>query len=103
MVIKMTGRPPSSKKYHNAITLIVELGLRHRIEYGKVTAQGYPSSWLPGIVGQQITVIIGHKEELIRIKPTDEAYTCTVGNLGKISSVGKKNAGKEITIIYMVP
>jgi hypothetical protein len=97
-------RPSASKKYPNILPLFFKLEENHKIVYSYVTQQGYPRTWHYNLIGQEVTVIIGLKVETdkktIFINTLDEVYTCLVGNLGKISSVGKHNAGKEITIIY---
>ncbi len=97
----MTGRPSKTQKYPNIIPFFFELSTHHRTEYSKITPQGYPSVWLPGITGQQITVILG-KWAGGALTPHHGVFTCIVGGLGKISSVGKEHAGKDITIIYEI-
>ena len=102
------SRPPTSKKYPNIIPIYLEISKDHTIELSEVSKRGYPKIWLPGLAGQEITAIVGcflinGGGKRVRIDKKLQVYTCLVGSKGDISSVGKENAGRELTVIYKIP
>jgi hypothetical protein len=113
-----SNRPGKAEPWpttHRKLTM--QLQPSDRIFFRSVNALGIPAGVGAGNAGKACTVIIGHKEisdmekarsfrdleefkgSSVDILPEDMVFSCQVDNIGAPYSVGKENAGKDVTII----
>ena len=118
MTERPSNRPGKAEPWptmHRKLTL--QLQPSDRIFFRSVNARGIPAGVGAGNAGKACTVIVGHKEiddlEKVRsfrdleefkgssvvLDPEGMVFSCQVDNIGAPYSVGKENAGKDVTII----
>jgi hypothetical protein len=116
MSSRPSSRPSITEPWPRYRRLTMHLS-SDRIFFRSVNSRGIPEGVGAGNAGKHCTVILGHKKikgiqkvkefrDLqvytglsIELFPEDEVFSCIINSIGAPSSVGIRNAGKDITII----
>ena len=67
-----------------------------------VMARRIPTNVGIANAGKKCIVILGHKEvqdHKIELLAEDTVYTCVADSKGRLSSIGPKNVGKDVTVL----
>jgi len=65
-------------------------------------ARGIPTNVGVANAGKHCIVILGNKEiqdHKIKLLADDTVYTCVADSKGRLSSIGPKNMGKDVTVL----
>lgn len=100
---KPSNKPSKSVLWpinHWRITIILESV--NEVLHRTVMARGIPTNVGIANAGKHCIVILGHKEiqdHKIELLADDTVYTCVADSKGRLSSIGPKNVGKDVTVL----
>ncbi|MDD3248526.1 MAG: hypothetical protein PHF18_16985 [Methanosarcina sp.] len=82
--------------------MIIILESVNEVLHRTVMARGIPTNVGIANAGKKCIVILGHKkiqDHKIELLADDTVYTCVADSKGRLSSIGPKNVGKDITVL----